>query len=75
MKISKIFLIGVEEVVNEVPYTSLAIKFKIDKSYYMSIDLLQHGKSTINAVINKYGVHARGEGLENLLFEKLKERE
>jgi hypothetical protein len=74
MKITKVFLIGTEQVVNEIPYTSQAIEFRMDKGYYLSIDLLQHGKLTVDAVINRYEAHAKGEGLENLL-EKLKENE
>jgi hypothetical protein len=74
MKVIKVFLIGVERVANEVPYTPGAINFRMDKGYYLSIDLLQHGRFTIDAAINKYEAHAKGEGLENLL-EKLKEDE
>jgi hypothetical protein len=74
MKITKVFLIGAERVVNEIPYTPQSIVFRMDKGYYLAIDLLQHGKFTVNAAINKYEAHAGGEGLENLL-EKLRENE
>jgi hypothetical protein len=74
MKITKVFLIGVERVVNETPYTPQSIVFRMDKGYYLAIDLLQRGRFTIDASINKYEAHARGEGLANLL-EKLKENE